>query len=69
LIRIVRHADMILVDPSGKLTGRGAYLHDRPLCWEKGLKGSLASALKVELTAEDKERLQSFMMNLPEDSD
>jgi len=59
---------MVQVDLSGKLTGRGAYLHDRRLCWEKGLKGALASALKVELTEEDKDQLQAFMVNLPEDS-
>jgi hypothetical protein len=32
------------------------------------LKGALAHALKTELTAEDRERLQAFMANLPEES-
>ena len=50
-----------MVDPTGKLAGRGAYLHDRRSCWERGLKGALAHALKVELTAEDRQRLEAFM--------
>ena len=66
LMRIVRTADGVAVDPTGKLAGRGAYLHDRRSCWEAGLKGSLAHALKVELTAADREQLESFMNTLPE---
>ncbi len=66
LVRIVRGADGVLVDPTGKLAGRGAYLHDRRSCWEMGLKGSLAHALKVSLTAADRERLMAFMSTLPE---
>ena len=66
LMRIVRTADGVAVDPNGKLAGRGAYLHDRRSCWEAGLKGSLAHALKVELTAADREQLESFMNTLPE---
>ncbi len=37
LVRVVRTADGVLVDPTGKLAGRGAYLHDRRSCWESGL--------------------------------
>jgi predicted RNA-binding protein YlxR (DUF448 family) len=66
LVRIVRSADGVLVDPTGKLAGRGAYLHDRRSCWEAGLKGSLAHALKVNLTAADRETLVAFMNTLPE---
>ena len=66
LVRIVRSADGVLVDPTGKLAGRGAYLHDRRSCWEAGLKGSLAHALKAELTATDRERLKAFMDTLRE---
>ena len=65
LVRVVRTPDGIFVDPTGKLAGRGAYLHDRPSCWEKGLKGSLAHALKAELTLEDRERLEAFARTLP----
>lgn len=67
LIRIVRGPDAVYVDPSGKMPGRGAYLHDRRSCWERGLKGALANALKTELTLSDREHLQAFMASLPEE--
>ena len=66
LIRLVRTADGVKVDPTGKLAGRGAYLHDRRSCWEAGLEGSLAHALKVDLTAADRENLEAFMNTLAE---
>jgi predicted RNA-binding protein YlxR (DUF448 family) len=69
LIRLVRTADAVLVDPTGKLAGRGAYLHDQRECWERGLKGGLAHALKVELRAADRERLEAFMNSLPQDEE
>jgi uncharacterized protein len=69
LIRIVRRPEGIQVDPTGKLAGRGAYLHDRRSCWERGLKGALSHALKTELTAQDRELLSSFMATLPAESD
>jgi predicted RNA-binding protein YlxR (DUF448 family) len=64
LIRIVRTPDGVFIDDSGKMSGRGAYLHDRRDCWERGLSSALANALKTELTAEDKERLSEYMANL-----
>lgn len=66
LIRLVRTREGVLVDTSGKLTGRGAYLHDRRSCWEQGLKGSLSRALKVDLTPENREHLLTYMESLPE---
>ncbi len=68
LIRIVRTAEGVQVDPGGKLAGRGAYLHDRRACWERGLRGALSHALKVELTLADRERLEVFADALPEES-
>ena len=69
LIRVVRRpGEGVVVDPSGKLAGRGAYLHNRKSCWERGLKGGLANALKTTLTSEDRQRLEAFMSSLPEDS-
>lgn len=67
LIRIVRGPDAVYVDPSGKMPGRGAYLHDRRSCWERGLKGALANALKTELTLSDREHLLAFMASFPEE--
>ena len=69
LIRLVRRAEGVVVDPTGKLAGRGAYLHNRRFCWEKGLKGTLAHALKTTLNTDDTQRLRQFMETLPEDEE
>ena len=68
LIRIVRTAEGVRVDPTGKLAGRGAYLHDRYICWERGLKGALQNALKTTLTADEHAKLEEFMNTLPQDT-
>jgi predicted RNA-binding protein YlxR (DUF448 family) len=68
LIRIVRTAGGVQVDPTGKLSGRGSYLHDRRECWERGLKGSLANALKATLTAAERATLEEFMNTLPKEA-
>lgn len=69
LIRIVRTPEGVRVDPTGKLAGRGAYLHDRRCCWERGLKSALANALKVELTIEERNALLEFSRSLPDETD
>ena len=66
LIRVVRTAEGVKIDLSGKLPGRRAYLHDNRSCWEQGLKQSLARALKIELSPQDVEYLKSFLTSLPE---
>jgi len=66
MIRIVRSPQGVVIDPTGKLAGRGAYLHLQRSCWERGLKGALAGALKVELTHEERERLMSYAASLPD---
>ena len=66
MVRIVRSADGVRVDPTGKLAGRGAYLHDQRSCWENGLRGALGHALKTEIGAEDRARLVEFMNALPQ---
>lgn len=68
LIRLVRRPDAIVIDPTGKLAGRGAYLHDKRSCWERGLKGALSQALKTTLSSEDREKLLAFMASLPEET-
>lgn len=67
LIRIVRTTEGVRVDSTGKLAGRGAYLHDRRECWVRGLKGALANALKAEISAEDRAQLEIFVNTLPKD--
>ncbi|MCJ7585478.1 MAG: YlxR family protein [Anaerolineales bacterium] len=69
LIRLVRQPEGVQIDPTGKLAGRGAYLHNRRSCWERGLKGPLAHALKVDLTPADLEHLREFMLTLTEESE
>lgn len=64
LIRIVRSPEGVFVDPTGKMNGRGAYLHDDLSCWEKGLKGPLSGALRTELTEEDRQRMKDFAATL-----
>lgn len=68
LIRIVRRADAVVIDPTGKLSGRGAYLHDKRSCWERGMKGALETALKTSLTAEDRATLLAFAQSLTDES-
>lgn len=65
LIRLVRTSDGVKVDLTGKLAGRGAYLHDQRSCWEKGLKGALSAALKTEISASDLSSLRQFIESLP----
>lgn len=67
LIRVVRSAEGVKVDPTGKAAGRGAYLHNVRSCWERGLKGALSHALKIELTGQDRQNLESFLASLPEE--
>jgi len=67
LIRLVRRLESVEIDPTSKLAGRGAYLHNQRSCWERGLKGTLSQALKVTLTPANREQLLEFMRTLPEE--
>lgn len=56
LIRIVRTSDEgVVVDPTGKRNGRGAYLCSDLACWEKAMTNGrlLNQALKTNLSRED----------------
>jgi hypothetical protein len=68
LIRIVRTPQGVQIDPTGKLAGRGAYVHEDRQCWERALKGALARALKTELTEQERIVLTEYMQSLPEES-
>lgn len=67
LVRIVRTSAGVQLDPSGKAAGRGAYVHNSRSCWEKALKGPINHALRVEMTAEDRQRLNEYVSGLPEE--
>jgi predicted RNA-binding protein YlxR (DUF448 family) len=64
LVRLVRTPDGVFPDPTGKMAGRGAYLHTRRECWERGIKNALPNALRTQLTGEDQERLTEYFQNL-----
>ena len=69
LIRLVRSPDGVAVDPTGKKSGRGAYLHDSRNCWERALKGdSLERALRTTLSDEERERLRAHGHSLPDEA-
>jgi len=69
LIRLVRTPEGVMIDLTGKVAGRGAYLHNQRSCWQRGMQGALAHALKTDLTDQDRERLQAFLTSLPEDQE
>ena len=65
LTRIVRRPNgEVTIDPTGKISGRGAYLCRDRRCWLEALKHrSLERALRVTLTVEQYEAIAS---QLPE---
>ena len=67
MIRIVHSPTGVQIDLTGKMAGRGAYLHNLRSCWERGLGGALAGALKIELTVEERERLIAYSASLPDE--
>lgn len=70
LVRLVRTPDSsVVVDTSGKLSGRGAYLCYRRECWESGVSGGkLERSLKITLTPENREQLTKLGRNLVKES-
>lgn len=69
LTRIVRtQEEGVVVDPTGKKNGRGAYLCDQQPCWDKTIKnrGLLNRALLTEVSDED---LAALAMHRPAKSD
>jgi hypothetical protein len=67
LVRIVRTPELrVVLDPTGKQNGRGAYIHESRACWEAAIKRDrLAQALKVKVAAEDMEALKAHAAALP----
>lgn len=70
LVRIVRTpGGEVVIDATGKLAGRGAYLCARQSCWETALKRRLLDrALKIGLDADTQERLAAYAADLPDDA-
>ncbi len=67
LLRLVRTAAGVEIDPTGKKAGRGAYLHNKSSCWEQALKDDLLErALRTTLRDDERERLRAHGKTLPE---
>jgi len=67
LVRVVRTSSGIVIDRSGKVAGRGAYLCPFSDCWEMALKRkAIEHALGVGLDEADVARLEEFASQLPE---
>jgi predicted RNA-binding protein YlxR (DUF448 family) len=66
LIRVVRTpTGEIILDPTGKANGRGAYLCRNANCWDAGLqKGRLDRALKVTVSPEMLVKLQAELLQV-----
>ncbi|MEP7287965.1 MAG: YlxR family protein [Chloroflexota bacterium] len=66
LVRLVRTVDQgVQVDPTGKRSGRGAYLCDQLTCWQRAVQSDvLEKALRTPLTGEDRERLGQAMSQM-----
>ncbi len=68
LIRLVRTDDGVVVDPSGKLPGRGSYLHAIQDCWRIALDGNrIQQALRTKLRPENRQALADFAETLEKD--
>ena len=67
LLRVVRlpHEGGLVLDPTGKVSGRGAYLCKNPKCLLKAKKGNrLGTALSVEISEEVYAALEREMETL-----
>lgn len=66
LVRLVRTETGVELDPTGKASGRGAYLHPSRACWATALEGRrIQQALRTSLTEEDRRALTEYMQSLP----
>lgn len=69
LLRVVRTPDgHVLMDATGKRSGRGAYLCARLSCWQDALKKKrIEQEFEITLSDEDRAGLDAFIATLPTD--
>ena len=68
LVRLVCTPEGVVVDPGGRMAGRGAYLCRSASCWQEGLKGKrLENALRMTLSKDNRDRLKEYAANLGEE--
>src|SRR5262245_52153963 len=66
LLRLVRTEKGVEVDATGKLPGRGAYLHPYQNCWQTVMRGGrIEQALRTRLNEENRQALLAYMATLP----
>ena len=67
LLRIVRTPQgHVELDPTGKKSGRGAYLCAKRSCWDLALrKGKLEHEFELTLLPEDRAALEAYIETLP----
>lgn len=70
LLRIVRTPDgHVVMDATGKKSGRGAYLCAKRSCWENALKKKrIEQEFAVTLSAEDRAALEAYIATMPKDT-
>ena len=70
LLRVVRTPDgHVVIDPTGKKSGRGAYICARLSCWETAIKKKrLEQEFKQPIPEEDRAGLEAFIATLPKDA-
>jgi hypothetical protein len=70
LIRLVRtQSGRVEIDTTNRISGRGAYLCDRQLCWDDALKKNrLDHKLKGRLSTEDRQVLKEFAEQMEQPS-
>lgn len=68
LVRVVRSDAGVKVDPTGKLAGRGAYLHPLRRCWQQAIDQRLLQrSLKTTLSTEEMSALVAYAASLPDE--
>lgn len=71
LLRVVRTPEPdihVLIDATGKKSGRGAYICARYSCWDTAIKKKrLEQEFELTLSPEDRAGLDAFVATLPKD--
>ncbi len=67
LVRVVRTPEgKVVLDPTGRQNGRGAYVHESAECWDLALKrGNLERALKTSIDPDARGALEEYASRLP----
>lgn len=69
LVRIVRTKDGVKIDLSGKMAGRGAYLHPDQSCWQTALDSNrLAQSLRTKVGEDNLREIEAVFVTLIDNS-